>query len=511
MVATSVRLVCAAHDWSHSLYELRVSSATLATLGARCFDPLTLGDSIPCFASVEADIADGVAVVPAWMMWHLDATTSTTLLRAGTSIGTVTRLVLAPIAASDVDLSGQRTHDPVVDDDDFGDLLFSDVEDALAPPPLQEPFDTAATGAIRRQLLGHPLMARAGTLCAVQRSHGTCVLRVVQVEQEGQILVGGEEALARDEGSATSSQNPACCYLGHETEILFDSSLSLSAALPQYMRDSAAGLTAPTAEQPTGHADRQPSDPLGWDGTSTAASLRPFESHGAALLSALVAHASSLLLAGSARAVPSALAEAASTGGHTLLCGPPANGKSYVLSALATRLQLDAGVRTLRLRCARLLAHAHSPGALDSCLNFVFESARRSRPCLVLLADLKLLGSASPASLGHSPDAASGGVELQVAQALLSRMRAAPAGVLLVGTGVDPLHVPSCLRAHGGFEVIYELPLPTSEQRHALIASWLPQPSTPPHDSATSDLARQRVGTLACTPPQHLHTGRRTL
>ena len=93
---------------------------------------------------------------------------------------------------------------------------------------------------------------------------------------------------------------------------------------------------------------------------------------------------------------------------------------------------------------------------------------------MLLLADLKLLAPASPASGDTSNDRGSGGLLQRVATSLLAHLRSAPAGVIVVATARSPLHVPACLRTHGGFETNFELLLPTPQQRAALIASWLP-------------------------------------
>ena len=59
-----VRLIATNHDSTQPLHEIRVSPGTLLALGASCYSWLLLGDDVPCFASVEPTIDEGVAVVP---------------------------------------------------------------------------------------------------------------------------------------------------------------------------------------------------------------------------------------------------------------------------------------------------------------------------------------------------------------------------------------------------------------------------------------------------------------
>ena len=89
------------------------------------------------------------------------------------------------------------------------------------------------------------------------------------------------------------------------------------------------------------------------------------------------------------------LANAASSGGHVLLCGPPGNGKRLLLKHASRQVRSSTNAAVIRLHCARLLAAAEH-GALDGRLDEAFSLARRRSPCMILLEGLHLLASATP-------------------------------------------------------------------------------------------------------------------
>ena len=346
---------------------------------------------------------------------------------------------------------------------------------ASAPRP---PFDAAALGAARRQLLGLPL--RLGSLCAMQRLDGVAVLRVCGWDSgeggeggaagEGGAGGAGGEGGEGGEGGGLRRGDDPCrrarpCCIGHATVL-------------HVLADD----------------DEEDEEPSRCAALPSPPSRRPYEdearckAHGARVLSALTRHALALLGAslGAQRALASGdarLLAAGAGGGHALLCGPSGNGKRRLLRRLAARLQRRLpGTSLVRVRCASLLAAASS-GRLAAALEAPFDEARRAVPSVLLLSELGLLAPAAPASSGAGADS-EGGVHTQVAMALLRAMRSTPPGVLVMGSALDPHHLPSCLRFHGGFETLFEHTLPTAAQRAALLASWLPGTALPIRHSA---------------------------
>ena len=142
-----------------------------------------------------------------------------------------------------------------------------------------------------------------------------------------------------------------------------------------------------------------------------------------------------------------------------------------------------SGVRVLTARCGPLLAAAET-GRLAVVLRALVEEASPGGAALLLVGQLQLLCTASASSSGHmaAPSSASSadGPQAEVARGLLEVMRRLGRGVIVVGSAVDSTQLPACLRAHGGFEALFEMPLPLPEARRALIATWLPQAPPPP-------------------------------
>ena len=53
-------------------------------------------------------------------------------------------------------------------------------------------------------------------------------------------------------------------------------------------------------------------------------------------------------------------------------------------------------------------------------------------------------------------------------------MRCTPPSTIVLGTAANSFQLPACLRTHGTFEAVFELPQPNPQERAAVIASWLP-------------------------------------
>ena len=163
-----------------------------------------------------------------------------------------------------------------------------------------------------------------------------------------------------------------------------------------------------------------------------------------------------------------------------LLCGPAGCGKARLARALGREAREAVGAPLLRLRTSELLASARLTRGVVPLLDRVFAEAAGRAPALVLVRGLSLLGFGGEAqgAIASEPTGRTLGgtaaAAYEVAEALLSRLRAAPPGVVVMGTARDPRSLPSCLFAHGGFESTRVLPPPSAEQRAALLRLWLP-------------------------------------
>ena len=407
------------HGWHQGLHELRASAATLEAVGARSFTWLLLGGRVPCLAAVEAGVKDGCVVVPGWMLRQLHAAPGErTWLERHPDDGTdatlpvASHITLEPaaIAKPKPDVDNSSESDGELNEFDCGEVESVSADATAELRASAYPFDAAATRAMLRQLAGTPM--RVGSVCAVQRLYGVCVLRVAALDVES-------------------------AHIGPLSKV-----------------------TVRELEPPTSPA------------------LPAATEHGAAVVAALCAHGEALLVPRATAKGSDRLAAVALRGGHALLCGPSGNGKLRALKRIASILRGSAGASILRLRSAKLLAAADS-GSADQLLDAIFEGAKRRAPSIVLVYQLHLLASDgaedTTSTAGAASDvAANGGAATQVAAALLARMRAAPRGVIVVASASDPAALPACLRAHGGFEITFNLPAPTLAERRALLASWLP-------------------------------------
>jgi SpoVK/Ycf46/Vps4 family AAA+-type ATPase len=447
----------ATQDWTLPLHEARVSPATLAHLGVRSCSWLLLEGIVPCIGLAAAEVPDGTAMVPSWMLHHFGLNS-----RGG-------KCSLAPLAISssqvaNVELELAIQKDPLHDENNgYGDADLGEEEekegecsDTMGDPvraqmrahrrAAMHPFDAAAVRAARRQLHGVPIFE--GALCAVQRLHGVCVFRVARLQSDG------ISAVQPNTGVAIQPTT----WIGIKGSTGSTTAAAAAAAT--------AAAAAPAAESPT--------------------------------LKALYAHALTLLCkqVGRPGTRASDLTAAAIHGGHVLLCGPPGNGKRHTLSRLAAILGGSIGVRVHRLRCTSLLAAADS-GSLEAVMSGAFDTTAQGAPTVLLLDDLRLLSGGASASAAVE-DSSRSGVEQQVAAALVARMRAAPPGVLVLGTALAPQMLPTCLRGHGGFEVIFELPPHTADERTALLLSWLPgepESCARGESTGTSEAGTDLVGT----------------
>ena len=534
-----VRLIATNHDSTQPLHEIRVSPGTLLALGASCYSWLLLGDDVPCFASVEPTIDEGVAVVPEWMMRHAAVPNCVAVelakhpaLVASSSPVSAARAQLVPAVLSAVAEGSSDDDDNGHDDDGaLGGASYDADSHTSERYASAAPFDAAAVRAAKRQLDGLPLAF--GALCAVQRLQGVAVLRVAQVFGEGTseescspsssssgsgrgfILHGGTQLAVRPPGDSRLGDS----RLGDSR--LGDSRLSDSRLGDSRLSDSRLGDS------------RRPSRPRAVDVTDPAVERvrEELRSHAVALLarqpSATMARGAAPGAAPSAQAQAKAQAQAASTvsnsqsllqaaamgGSHALLCGPVGCGKLWTLRRVASQLRSSHGVRRVHVRVAALLGAAESSG-LEGTLTAAFAKAERRTPCLVLVSELALLspsGGAASAGISQHVSVAGGGEggsEARVAASLLARMRLAPSGVLVIGCAAQPMALPPCLRSHGGFELTFELPAPSLELRRSLVGAWVEAAELPCHVDADDDVGADDVGSaesaIICPPPDLL-------
>ena len=128
------------------LHEIKLSPGTLDRLGVAVYGTVLLGGRVPCRAGLEAELAEGAAVVHEWVLRHLG-------LADGQELVVKAADVVLPRALS-VTLEEDASHR------DGG--------------PLQGQLQ--GLRALRRQLTGLPIFANA--LCAVQWLDRVRVLRV---------------------------------------------------------------------------------------------------------------------------------------------------------------------------------------------------------------------------------------------------------------------------------------------------------------------------------------------
>ena len=370
-LTTDVTLVRTMHAWVHGLHALRTAEATLASIGARCFEWVLLDGVIPCVASVEADIPTGLVVVPSWMLRQLRSRGRAGLSRANTPSSALAATRVALVAIDTEPHGGSAEFD-----DDFGDAMFAESAENDETPvdtATEEPFDGATLAAIRRQLLGIPLSS-PHTLCAVQQLHGVRILRAAQPPRAA--------ATAADGATSANAAHPAelapACCIARET------------TLDVVLSDPHPGgeVYQPTLNPP-------PPPPSVPASSSSAPSEPAPPPHGAEVQSLIRSHALSLLQVtaacgdGDTRSgrstgvVDGALAKAAGRGGHALLCGAPCSGKWYALCGLVEQLRRDHRVAVFTLSCADLLELAETAAPyLDSRLATAFGKARRRRPAV---------------------------------------------------------------------------------------------------------------------------------
>ena len=165
------------------LHEIKLSPGTLDRLGVAVYGTVLLGGRVPCRAGLEAELAEGAAVVHEWVLRHLG-------LADGQELVVKAADVVLPRALS-VTLEEDASHR------DGG--------------PLQGQLQ--GLRALRRQLTGLPIFANA--LCAVQWLDRVRVLRVQDLQPH--------EAAA----AAAPAAAPQAALIGEGT------ALELSAAPPQ--------------------------------------------------------------------------------------------------------------------------------------------------------------------------------------------------------------------------------------------------------------------------------------
>ena len=305
--------------------------------------------------------------------------------------------------------------DTASDDDEFDDFDRGEVG-SRRPRRVRRLRDVAA---IRRgRSAGGASAARwlaiaRGSVCAVQRLHGVCLLRVVEIAGEG-------------------------CRMGRTTELT--------------VRDE-------TPPQPRSLADAT---------EHGAAVVNALCAHGAALLANRSADAQTSQLAAAALRGGHALLCGTAGNGKR---------RALRRVAARLRASANASVVRLRCaRLLAAVESGGLDAALDSVFDEARRRSP-SLLLLSELQLLAAAEAASAAASAVGGDAAADGtnaLQSQAAAALLARMRSAPQGVLVVASIVEPLALPSCLRSHGGFELTFLLPPPSADERAALLAKWLP-------------------------------------
>ena len=170
------------------LHEIKLSPGTLDRLGVAVYGTVLLGGRVPCRAGLEAELAEGAAVVHEWVLRHLG-------LADGQELVVKAADVVLPRALS-VTLEEDASHRSEACRD--GGLLQGQLQGLRA---------------LRRQLTGLPIFANA--LCAVQWLDRVRVLRVQDLQPH--------EAAA----AVAPAAAPQVALIAEGTE------LELSAAPPQ--------------------------------------------------------------------------------------------------------------------------------------------------------------------------------------------------------------------------------------------------------------------------------------
>ena len=170
------------------LHEVKLSPSTLDRLGVAVYGTVLLGGRVPCWAGLEAQLADGAVVVHEWILQHLG-------LADGQELVVQAAGVVLPRALS-VSLEENASH------------RRSEVRRDGGADQLQGQLQ--GLRALRRQLTGLPIFANA--LCAVQWLDRVRVLRVQDVQPHE---------------AAAPAAAPQVALIGVGTE------LELRAAVPQ--------------------------------------------------------------------------------------------------------------------------------------------------------------------------------------------------------------------------------------------------------------------------------------
>ena len=436
-----VAVLTTSHEWAHPLHVIHMSPLTLDALDAACYDVLLLGGRVPVLAAPEPAVANDTVVAAEWVVNALGDCSAVDLKR-------VTERGLGD--APHVDLRCVTTGSCALTCDNDDELdSSSDIEDGDAVdaagsggghrslPCTSGTLGKSCLRAARRQLEGLPV--RPGWLLAIQHVEGVRILQVLGSHRgcdECHCIGRTSELVLRD--GVCPPPSPRLCLLPTKGEFA-----------PQSRREHSADLLSALRR----HA---------------AALLMPVDCAGAALKASPA----------KARGMD-ALAAAGRRSGHALICGPRANGKLRALRHLSQWLVRSTDAAVVELGASDLLAAADrgGDGGLSAALDAKLASALLQPPTLVVVRDLNLLATSTSASGGGHLTSGAAPVQQHVAKALLERMRSAPPRVLMVATVTDPSKLPAHLRAHGGFEVTFELPSPTCEQREALLRGWFDKTS----------------------------------
>ena len=255
----------------------------------------------------------------------------------------------------------QRQRDPERRDDSHHDSTYDRCK-------------AVALKATRRQLLGMPLVL--GAVCAVQRASGIQVLQVLHAHTvTGEYIGTTEFTETTSTGLDTAPMLPCICC-DTSVQILEGPALLGGNTTRECTRSRRAGSID--------HEQVQ---------------------YGAGIFSAMISRTRTLLGTMACRDVrqecaPSRAIKGSSPllrgGGHLLLCGPPGNGKRWLLRRLLSHIRLEyPRARITHLRCSELLA-AVGEGRLHRVLTVDVESLDPQDPHLIVVSELAQLSSAEP-------------------------------------------------------------------------------------------------------------------
>ena len=150
-------------------------------------------------------------------------------------------------------------------------------------------------------------------------------------------------------------------------------------------------------------------------------------------------------------------------GGGILLFGPPGCGKTFIVKAVAG----ETGANLIEVKISQIFDRY--VGSENKAIRSLFATARKSKPCIIFIDEVELLGN----------DRATSGPNVWMREALtmllteLDGISSSNEGVLIVGATNAPWMMDPALKRHGRMGKLIYVPPPSKEMRKQLFKTYL--------------------------------------